>query len=66
MDVAWAMAQDDMEQLERWTAQGLVERAHDEHARYWLESEACLLAVTVTPWILVQHPGDTSPCALVQ
>ena len=54
IDVAVAMAMDDATQLQDWIKSGLVQRAHDEHARNWTKADARLVAVTVTPWILVQ------------
>jgi hypothetical protein len=55
VDVALAMAQDDADTLKQWADSGQVQRAHDEHARRWLNNQALLKAVTVTPWILVQE-----------
>jgi len=59
VDVALAMAADDAGRLQQWADNGLVQRAHDEHARAWHADKALLRAVTVTPWILVQDTGET-------
>ena len=61
VDVALNLAADDAAQLKQWAEAGLVQRAHDEHARSWHANNALLRAVTVTPWILVQDTGETVP-----
>jgi hypothetical protein len=55
IDVAMTMHRDDTRQIETWMSSQQLERAHDEHARKWLEEHTVFLAVTVAPWVLVQE-----------
>ncbi len=61
VDVALSLAADDAAQLKQWAEAGLVQRAHDKHARTWHANNALLRTVTVTPWILVQDTAETVP-----
>ncbi len=55
VDVAYAIQQDDVEQVQSWTDDARLARVADESARAWLEQEATLWAVVVKPWVLVQE-----------
>jgi hypothetical protein len=55
IDVADVVQEDDPDTLQQWITKGLVTRAHDEHALKWTETDANLLAVTMTPWVIVQE-----------
>ena len=58
VDVAYALEQDAIEQVEQWTGNELLKPVADEQARDWIESDASLWAVVVKPWVLVQTPQD--------
>jgi len=55
VDVAWAIQQDDVEQVKSWTDSARLARVTDDSAKAWLECEATLWAVVVKPWVLVQE-----------
>jgi len=55
VDVAYALQQDDVEQVKRWTDTARLKRVADASAKGWLEREAILWAVVVKPWVLVQE-----------
>ena len=55
VDVAYAMQQDDIEQVKRWTDSAQVAPVPDELASAWVSAEASLWAVVVKPWVLVQQ-----------
>ncbi len=56
--VAVALARDDREAFESWTAAGEVAGVSDDQAREWLSAGAELWAVVAEPWVLVQVPRD--------
>ncbi len=60
VDVAYALEQDALEQVEQWTTNDLLKPVADEQARAWFEGDASLWAVVVKPWVLVQssRPQD--------
>ncbi len=55
VDVAYALQQDDIAQVEAWTAAARLTPVADERARTWFEQETALWAVVVKPWVLVQE-----------
>lgn len=55
VDVARAMQQDDVQQVEAWTASGQLAPASDDQARVWVAADSLLWAVAVKPWVLVQE-----------
>ena len=57
LEVAEAMADDRVEQLQRWVDAGLVSGVSDQQAKAWLVSEAIVWAVVIRPWVLVQEKG---------
>ena len=64
LDVATALASDDVESTGAWTREGLLHRATDDDARRWVEAQATFRAVVVAPWVLVQElpPTESEVC----
>lgn len=58
VDVAFAIQQDDIEQVKLWTELGHVVLVSDDLARSWIGDDASLWAVVVKPWVLVQPTGS--------
>lgn len=56
VDVAYALEQDDIEQVKKWTDSMQIGPVADAQAREWIEADATLWAVVVKPWVLVQEP----------
>lgn len=56
VDVAYALEQDDVEQVKKWTDAMQLGPVSDTQARDWVSNEASLWAVVVKPWVLVQEP----------
>ena len=54
IEVAYQMHSDNKIQFKQWLEHGLVEKVSDERALAWLNSDAELWAVVVSPWVLVQ------------
>ncbi len=57
VDVAYALQQDDVEQVHEWTVANQLGPVSDDQARDWVSNEALLWAVVIKPWVLVQEPG---------
>lgn len=55
IEVALGMHNDNKAQFEKWMQQGLVGKVSDEQARIWLEHNAEVWAVVISPWVLVQE-----------
>ncbi len=55
VDVAEKIHADDTDCIENWISAKLVVRAHDEHAKKWLDKNTRFEAVTMMPWLLVQE-----------
>lgn len=55
IDVAEKIHVDDADCIGDWINAKLLVRAHDEHAKKWLNENAYFEAVTVAPWVLVQE-----------
>ena len=55
IDVALAIQADNNEIMQKWIAQELVVRVHDEHAIKWSQTNEPLMAITAVPWVLVQE-----------
>jgi len=55
VDVAEKIHADDTDCIEGWISAKLLVRAHDEHAKKWLDNNTRFEAVTMTPWVLVQE-----------
>ena len=56
VDVAYALQQDDVEQVQEWTVSNQLGPVSDEQARDWVSNQSSLWAVVVKPWVLVQEP----------
>jgi len=54
VEVAWQIAQDNKDQLERWLDAGVVAPVSDQQAAKWLAADAVVWTVVVRPWVLVQ------------
>ena len=57
VEVAFQFSQDNKGQVERWLIEGKVVRVSDAQAQTWLEADAEMWAVVVSPWVLVQLAG---------
>jgi len=55
VEVAVAMAQDRVDDIDSWSANGQVRRANDDDARAWHERNSVFWSVVVAPWVLVQE-----------
>jgi hypothetical protein len=54
VEVAYQMSQDNAAQIRQWMATGKFGRVTDEQAAAWIETDALVWAVVVSPWVLVQ------------
>ncbi len=54
VDVAYALQEDDIDQVKIWTESQQVAPVSDEHAKGWIASSTTLWSVVVKPWVLVQ------------
>jgi hypothetical protein len=61
VDVAFAFSQDDKAAVQHWLHAGLVDRVNDTQAQLWVEQQAELWAVVISPWILVQDKTAQAP-----
>ena len=57
VEAAFQMSEDNVEQIRQWAEAGKLMRVPDEQAREWLEADALVWAVVVSPWVLVQYSG---------
>jgi hypothetical protein len=55
VDIAWALQQDDLQQVRAWTEARQLTPVSDEQARAWVGADALLWSVVVKPWVLVQE-----------
>ena len=55
IEVAEAMAEDRVEQLQAWVDAEQVSGVSDQQAKAWLASDAMVWAVVIRPWVLVQE-----------
>jgi hypothetical protein len=55
VDVAVRVSHDDKANISQWMNAGLLARVSDEQAQGWLDANAQLWAVVVSPFILVQQ-----------
>ena len=60
VDVAFALQEDDVDQVKSWTEALQVMPVPDDQAKDWIASDALLWAVVVKPWVLVQTIGPDS------
>ena len=54
VDVAFHISEDNKAQVEQWLLAGQISKVSDELAAAWLESDAIVWAVVVSPYVLVQ------------
>ena len=54
VEVAYQFSKDNKAQVERWLLTGKVGKVSDTQAAAWVESDAEMWAVVVSPWVLVQ------------
>ena len=54
VEAAFQMSQDNTAMIEKWMKAGEFGKVTDDQARCWLEADALLWAVVVSPWVLVQ------------
>jgi len=57
IDVAFQMSEDNAEQIRQWAVAGKLAHVPDKQAREWIETDALVWAVVVSPWVLVQPVG---------
>ena len=55
VDVAVRISHDDKANISDWMARGQIAKVSDQQAQTWLEANAELWAVVVSPFILVQE-----------
>ncbi|MBI1887708.1 MAG: DUF2288 domain-containing protein [Nitrosomonadales bacterium] len=54
VEAAFQISEDNVAQIRQWMATGQLTRVPDEQARQWVEADALVWAVVVSPWVLVQ------------
>jgi hypothetical protein len=54
IEVALQFSKDNKAQVERWLLTGKVGKVSDTQAAAWVEDDADMWAVVVSPWVLVQ------------
>lgn len=54
VDVAFQMSEDNVAQIKAWSADGKLSYVPDAQACDWVEADALVWAVVVSPWVLVQ------------
>jgi len=54
VETAFQISEDNVAQIRQWMAAGQLTRVPDEQARQWVEADALVWAVVVSPWVLVQ------------
>ena len=55
LDVAYAIHQDNLDQVKTWTDNQQLAAASDDQAKCWVETDATLWTAVVKPWVLVQE-----------
>ena len=60
VDVAYALQEDDVDQVKIWTEALQVMPVPDDQAKDWNASDELLWAVVVKPWVMVQPIGPDS------
>ncbi len=55
VDVAVRISHDDKANISQWMNAGLLAKVSDEQAQAWLDANAQLWAVVVSPFVLVQQ-----------
>ena len=54
IEVAFQVSVDNATQIREWMAAGKFGKVSDEQAGVWIERDALLWAVVISPWVLVQ------------
>ena len=54
VDVALQMSEDNIGQIQGWMGAGQFGKVSDEQAAEWIDTDAILWTVVVSPWVLVQ------------
>ncbi len=54
VEAAFQVSEDNAVQIQQWMSEAKLGKVTDEQARCWLEADALLWAVVVSPWVLVQ------------
>ncbi len=54
VEAALQMSEDNAALIEKWIKAGQFGKVTDDQARVWLEADALLWTVVVSPWVLVQ------------
>src|SRR4030065_1742746 len=57
VEAAFQMSEDNVAQIQRWVEAGKLGKVTDAPAAAWVESDALVWAVVVSPWGLVQPSG---------
>jgi len=57
VEVAFQMSEDNTAQIRQWMAAGKFGKVTDEQAAEWIETDALVWAVVVSPYVLVQLAG---------
>ena len=55
VEVAYQFSKDNKAQVERWLLTGKVGKVSDTQAAIWIDANAEMWAVVVSPWVLVQE-----------
>jgi len=58
VEVAFQMSQDNAAQIQQWMLAGKLGKVTDEQAASWIQTDALVWAVVVSPWVLVQPSGS--------
>jgi len=56
--VAYALHQDDVDQVKRWTDDQQLAAVSVDQAKCWVKTDRILWTVVVKPWVLVQELPD--------
>ena len=55
LNVAYALHQDDIDQVKIWTDDQQLAAVSDDQAKCWVKTDSSLWTVVVKPWVLVQE-----------
>jgi len=55
VEVAYQFSKDNKAQVERWLLTKKVGKVSDKQAAIWIDADAEMWAVVVSPWVLVQE-----------
>jgi len=61
LDVAVAMGLNDSQKIKNWIDKKLYQRVPDETALDWVKRDPILVAIVVSPWVIVQEPPKDKP-----